>query len=304
MLNEQFEKELDFHSNYEEIVDWASEYIKEELKDRKPKFALTLGSGLGEFAEKLNKAVEIPYDSIPNFPKTTVAGHEGKLIVGNLEGIEIICLKGRKHYYEVADKPFNNGILEVVLPIQVLANLGVENYFATNAAGGLNPKYGIGDLMIIKSHINLIPNPLAGRQKDFKNLEGKTIERFQPMNNAYDSKLRNILREASFTNFASIHVGTYLAVSGPSYETEAECVAFRDSLKADAVGMSTAPEVIVARNRGMKAVGLSCITNIIAQDGTNAANHKEVKAILESKEVKDRFSSTIERFFRIYAKEQ
>jgi purine-nucleoside phosphorylase len=293
---------FDFNQNYELKVSQASTYLDNVLGKRKPAFGLTLGSGLGDLANLIDEKIEIPYAEIPNFPTTTVLGHEGKIISGKLNGVELICLKGRKHYYEVADEPFNNGILKVVFPIHTLANLGVRNYFATNAAGGLNLNYHIGDLMLIKSHINMIPNPLLGRMKDFKTIDGNSIERFQPMNNAYDSKLGELFIKSSF-GIEGIASGVYLALTGPSYETEGECLAFRDGLFADAVGMSTAPEVIVARNRGMNTLGLSCITNIIAQNGENATNHEEVKAILESELVKNRLVSAVNQFFYAYRKD-
>jgi len=231
----------------------------------------------------------------------TVPGHEGKLLIGELEGVPVIGLKGRKHFYEVADEPFNNGILQAVFPVHVLANLGVGNYFVTNASGGLNPEYGVGDIMVLRSHINFLPNALLGRHHDFTRVDDTgQVWRFQPMNDAYDPELTELLRQAGSAHEGHVHEGVYLAVTGPTYETKGESVAFRDGLKADAVGMSTTPEVIVARNRGMKAVGMSCITNVIAVDGTNATNHEEVKAILDSPEVKDRLSSTVKNFFRLY----
>lgn len=197
----------------------------------------------------------------------------------------------------------NIGMLQVTFPVHVLAELGVENYFVTNAAGGLNPNYKIGDMMILKSHINLLPNPLLGPQHNFKKLDGKPIERFQPMNEAYDKDLIALLKEAAADYPNKVFEGTYLAVTGPTYETNAECIAFRDGLKADAVGMSTAPEVIVARNRGMNCVGLSCITNVIKQDGTNATSHDEVKAVLDSPETKEMYANIIKNFFSPYNEE-
>lgn len=287
-----------YQSDYLNKVKTASEFLRPHTEGLSPEFGLTLGSGLGDLAEKIKVTAEFDYGEIPNFPTTTVAGHEGKLIIGKLAGIPAIGLKGRKHFYEVADLPSNEGILQTVFAVHVLAELGVKNYFVTNAAGGLNLSYEVGDLMIIKSHINFLPNPLLGQHLAFTRVDsGQTVERFQPMNGAYDEKLRQKLNLASLEFKKNIHQGTYLAVTGPTYETEAECIAFRDGLKADAVGMSTTPEVIAARNRGMKVVGLSCITNKIAKDGTNATNHEEVKAILESSEVKNRLSTIVTKFF-------
>ena len=308
----------DFRDKYESKVGGTVDYLKYKLGDHKPIFGVTLGSGLGDLADHIDKICEIPYEEIPHFPKTTAPGHEGKLIAGHLEGVPIIGLKGRKHYYEVADEFFNVGMLQTILPIHTIAGLGVKNYFVTNAAGGLNLEYNVGDIMIINSHINFLPNPLLGRHHDFKRVDNNEriyksrqmsfkrveknprISRFQPMNGAYDSDLIKILEEAGSNYKDYLHKGVYLAVTGPTYETEGESVAFRDGLKADAVGMSTTNEVIVARNRGMNVVGFSCITNKIAKDGTSDTNHEEVKKILESSEVKERLSSTVRNFFKLY----
>lgn len=301
MSLQRLEQALDFRDNYEVKVAGAVDYVRNKLGNHKPVFGVVLGSGLGDLADSIEGATVISYGEIPNFPTTTVPGHEGKMLIGELERVPVIGLKGRKHYYEVADEPFNNGILQAVFPVHVLADLGVGNYFVTNASGGLNKNYNVGDIMILRSHINLLPNALLGRHHDFSRVDGLgQVWRFQPMNGAYDPALTEILRQAGSAHKGHVHEGVYLAVTGPTYETEGESVAFRDGLKVDAVGMSTTPEVIVARNRGMKAVGISCITNVIAADGTNATNHEEVKAILESPEVKYRLSSTVREFFRLY----
>ncbi len=298
---EQLEKALDFKDNYETKVAEAANYIRDQLGDQKPTFGVVLGSGLGDLADSIEGAKIIPYEQIPNFPETTVPGHEGKMLIGELEGVSVIGLKGRKHFYEVADEPFNNGILQTVFPVHVLADLRVENYFVTNASGGLNLDYGVGDIMVLHSHINGLPNALLGRHHNFTRVDDDArVLRFQPMNDAYDPKLTEMLKTAGSSHKDHVHEGVYLAVTGPTYETKGECIAFRDGLKADAVGMSTTPEVIVARNGGMKAVGMSCITNKIAADGTNATNHGEVKAILESEEVGNRLSSTVGNFFKLY----
>jgi purine-nucleoside phosphorylase len=292
------EEALDFQRNYEIKVHCAANYIKSCIKNDSPVWGIVLGSGLGDLSKNIENQIIIPYKEIPDFPTTSIEGHKGEMIIGSLEGISVIGLSGRKHYYEVADEPFNIGILKTVFAVNVLADLGVQNYFATNAVGGLNSSYKVGDIMIIKSHINLLPNPLLGRYHDFKRVDDKQrVWRFQPMNNAYDISLREKLKQAG-KNFSDyVHEGNYLAVTGPSYETEGESVAFRDGLKADAVGMSIANEVIIARNRGMKTVGFSCITNKITKDGTNATNHEEVKSILESAKVKDRLTSIVRNFF-------
>lgn len=301
MSLEKLQQAMDFRDNYESKVEEAVNYIKSKINDFKPVFGVVLGSGLGCLSDAIENAKVISYDEIPNFPTTTVAGHEGKLIAGTLEDISIIAFKGRKHYYEVADEPFNNAMLKVVFPVHVLAGLDVKNYFVTNAAGGLNLQYKVGDIMIIKSHLNFLPNPLLGRHHSFTRVDNQErVERFQPMNNAYDSELRKLLLQAGAESKKHVHQGVFMGFTGPTYETEAEGITFRDGLKADAVGMSTTPEVIVARNRGMKAVGMSCITDMIEKDGTNAACHEEVKAILDSSEIKNRLLSIVKNFFVLY----
>jgi len=274
------------------------------LGDATPAFGIVLGSGLGDLADAIESAKTVSYADIPNFLLPSVAGHDGKLIIGTLEGVSVIALKGRTHFYEVAGDP--NGIEKVVFPVDVLASLGVPNYFVTNAAGGLNQAYHVGDAMVIRSHVNLLPNPLLyrGQVHGFKRIDGEEPERFQPMNGAYDAGLRKLLLDAGADFPGHVHEGVYLAGTGPSYESEAECVAFRDGFHADAVGMSTTPEVIVARNRGMRVVGMSCITNVIGEDGTNATNHNEVKRVLESAEVRGRLTGLVWNFFRAYARSE
>lgn len=288
---------LNLQKNYPNRVKKAAHYIKEYLNDV-PEYAITLGSGLGDIAKKIKVIETIPYSEIPFFPQTTVAGHEGQLIIGNLKGHLIIGLKGRTHYYEGAGLPLNLGILQSVFAVHVMAELGIKNYFVTNAAGGLNQKFSVGDIMLISSHINFLPNPLLGISYPFMRVDSEeVVARFQPMNNSYDKDLRKTFLKANRKYAKNIHHGSYLAVTGPSYETEAECLAFRDGLKADAVGMSTTPEVIIARNRGMKVIGFSCITNKIDKDGTNATSHEEVKSILESEKIKNRLSECVVNFF-------
>src|SRR3989344_1099034 len=197
MSLEQIKKSLDFRDNYEARVARAADYVKDRLGNHKPVFGIVLGTGLGDLADSIKRATVIPYLEIPDFPITTVPGHQGKMLIGEIEGVHVIGLKGRKHYYEVADEPFNNGVLQAVFPVHVLAELGVQNYFVTNAVGGLNSLYQVGDLMAITSHINCIRNPLLGRHHTFARVDnGERIERFQPMNNAYNAELRKLLLQA------------------------------------------------------------------------------------------------------------
>jgi len=298
MQNTSFSLLLSYQKQYPIFVKQAASYIREYLNST-PEFAIVLGSGLGEIAQQIDIIETIPYKEIPNFPVTSIPSHSGELVIGTLENRLVIGLKGRRHFYEGATLPLNIGILQTVFAVHVMAELGIPNYFVTNAAGGLNGKYKVGDLMLIKSHINFLPNPLLGAHYPFTRVDdGNHTHRFQPMNEAYNQDfIKKFLKEnKKFSK--NIHQGTYLAVTGPTYETEAECIAFRDGLKADAVGMSTTPEVIVARNRGMNVIGLSCITNKIAKDGTNATNHEEVKSILESNDVKERITGSVVNFFK------
>jgi len=182
-----------------------------------------------------------------------------------------------------------------------MASLGAKNYFVTNAAGGLNQEYSVGDVMLITSHLSdKIPNPLLGRKHAFTRVDGEPTSRFQPMHDAYDTDLTNMLFDAASEFSQGVHFGRYIASSGPTYESMAECVAFRDGLFVDAAGMSTVPEVIVARNRGMQVVGMSCITNSISDDGTNNTDHKEVVDALDDKDTQERLNTMLLRFFDKY----
>lgn len=296
---------IDYINRYEDYVKEAADSIikrfGKKTKFSSPVFGIVLGSGLDELADSVvNCKSSLNYGQIDNFPHTKVQGHIGRLLYGDIEGVSVICLQGRKHYYEVADMPFNIGMLQVIFAVHVLAELGVKNYLATNGSGGLNSDFNVGDIMIISSHLSLIPNPLMGQQHHFKTIKGESLLRFQPMHDAYDKDLISLLKEAAKEYPKSLREGTYLAVTGPTYETNPESIFYRDILKADAIGTSTIPEIIVARNRGMKCAGISCITNVIKPDGTNETSQDKVKAILESKETKDKFEKILRNFFSLY----
>ena len=276
------------YATYEDQVRDASLFISSIIDDKKfiPKVALTLGSGLNKLADLIKPVAVISYKDIPHFPTLTVAGHEGTLIAGYLEGVPMVGFKGRKHYYEVAHEP--NAMDIVTFPVHVAASLGSKLYIATNAAGGLNTDYNIGDLMVIKSHIGLFqPNPLLGTHHDF----GGNVF-FQPQNTEYSPSLRKLFRSID----TSIREGVYVALTGRTYETQAECLMLR-AMGADAVGMSTVPEIIVATNRRMETMGVSMITNMIAKDGTNATNHEEVMSILSSKHTEEKLFNIFRSFF-------
>lgn len=270
-------------------VNAAVSFVQKKLKGKNfsPRVALTLGSGLNKLADLIGPIAIIPYKDIPHFPISTVPGHEGTMILGYLKGIPVVGLKGRKHYYEVADLP--NAMDIVTFPVHVVASLGCKLYVATNAAGGLNPTFKVGNLMVIKSHIGLFqPNPLLGVHHDFG---GNDL--FQPQNNEYDANLRKMFRLIDI----SIREGVYIGLTGRTYETQAECLMLR-KLGAGAVGMSTVPEIIVATNRGMKTLGVSLISNVIAKDGTNATNHEEVVAVLNSKKTEEKLYRVFKTFFK------
>ena len=269
-----------------------------------PLVVLTLGSGgLGDIADAIEQVADpIPYANIPGVKKTTVAVHEGKLLAGYLYGIPVLGLKGRRHFYEEGGEPTTVKTLKnVTFPVYVARALGAEVYFATNAAGGLNPAYNPGDLMIISSHLDLLyPNALAGSQVQFM-----LPQRFQPQNNQYAQQLRGLLQRAAINVFESrnIHTGVYTCVPGPTYESSADSQALR-VLSVDAVGMSTVPEIIVASNLGMETVGFSLISNVIAADGTNKTSHEEVTRALNDPATRARTRDVMREFFRLLPETQ
>jgi purine-nucleoside phosphorylase len=266
----------------------AVSYIQAKFLDKKftPNVSITLGSGLNKLADIIDPVITIPYTNIPHFPTLTVPGHEGTLIAGLLEGVPVIGLKGRKHFYEVATEKQPMDI--VTFSTHVVAGLGCKLYIATNASGGLNTNYHVGDLMVIRSHIGLFqPNPLLSRH----NFGNNAV--FQSQSTEYNPKLRELFRSID----PSIHEGNYVGLTGSTFESQAECLMLR-SLGADAVGMSTVPEIIIATNRGMETFAVSMITNVIAKDGTNATNHEEVLAVLQSKQTEEKLFTTFREFFR------
>lgn len=242
----------------------CANYIKENHPSYQPQVGIILGSGLGSFAEKLENAVTISYEQLPGFPKISVHGHQGGLVLGTLHGIDIICLKGRAHSYE------GNTHEVVKTYVRTLKLLGCEYFFATNASGSLREEVGPGELMLITDHINLQPgNPLAGPNDD------EFGPRFFPLDNAYDQKVREKLLSVAKQQNINLHQGIYLSVLGPNYETAAEIRAFR-TLGADAVGMSTVPEVLVANHCGMKVGVIATITNYATGLAKTSHSHEAV----------------------------
>lgn len=245
-----------------------------------PAVGVILGSGLGEFADALEGTTSIRFDEIPGFPRSTVVGHAGKLVFGVVDAVPVAVLAGRIHYYE------GHPMALTVFPARVLARLGCRTMIVTNAAGGINTSFAVGDLMLITDHVNAFgTNPLIGPNDD------ELGPRFPDMSNAYRKDLRELaLRVARGAN-VKLREGVYIGVHGPSYETPAEIRAFR-TLGADAVGMSTVPEVIALNHMGVGVVGLSCITNMAAGVLDRKLDHREVL------ETTERVKGDIVRFLR------
>jgi purine-nucleoside phosphorylase len=240
----------------------------------KPAVALILGSGLGDLATEISESIVIPYAELPHFARSTVVGHAGRLIIGMLEGVPVVAMQGRFHLYE------GYPLQVLTLPVRVMRQLGAHTLIVTNAAGGVNPVYRVGDFMLIRDHIYMPglggANPLAGSNDE------RLGERFPPMANAYDAELRAIAHAiAAAWPELSLHEGVYTMVGGPNYETRAELKYLR-AIGTDAVGMSTAPEVIVARHAGMRVLGLSLITNAATGEETAEVNHAEVIAAADA----------------------
>jgi len=236
-----------------------------------PSVALVLGSGLGDLAGEVRDATGIPYEEIPHFARSTVAGHAGRLLFGTLAEVPVVVMQGRFHFYE----GYSPQVL--TLPVRVLSALGARTLLVTNAAGGINPAYRPGDFMLISDHINLPglagANPLLGPNDE------RFGERFPPLARAYDANLRSLARSVAATMpDLSLHEGVYAMVGGPSFETGAELRLLR-TVGADAVGMSTAPEVVVARHMGMNVLGISLITNNATGDEGEEVKHEEVLTV-------------------------
>ena len=232
-----------------ETIYAASAYVESRLEGRRPEVGIVLGSGLGKLSDHIEDPIVIPYREIPGFPVSTAIGHKGNFIVGTLGGKCVIAMQGRIHYYE------GYPMSQVVLPIRLMKVIGISTLFVSNAAGATNLSYHVGDLMIIKDHINLIPNPLIGPNLD------DFGPRFPDMTRPYDPKLIRRAEEIAEEEGISLHKGVYVACSGPCYETPAEYKYFRQ-IGADAVGMSTTSEVIVARHSDIPVFGMSVITDV------------------------------------------
>jgi purine-nucleoside phosphorylase len=252
----------------------------------RPTLAMILGSGFQNALSNLEVAQEIAYGQLPEFPTVGVTGHVGKMVFGHFDKTPVLVLKGRVHYYE------GHEMSRVTFPVRVLAEFGIRTLLLTNAAGGINKSYRAGDFMILSDHINMMGvNPLRGTSS-------LALPQFVDLTDLYDPGLRELLKKAAKRNKMKCHSGVYLAVSGPNYETPAEVRAFR-TLGADAVGMSTVPEAIVARQCGVKVAAMSCITNAAAGCEPGALLHQDVLAMGEKRRVQ--IAGFLKTFSQLYA---
>ena len=247
----------------EKTIQDAKNFLVEKIS-RQPAIGLILGSGLGVLAEEIESPIKIPYGDIPGFLASTVAGHKGQLVIGELEGKQVVAMQGRFHYYEGYEMDL------VTFPVRVMKAIGVKTIIVTNAAGGINKSFEAGDLMLISDHLNLFgTNPLIGPNDD------ETGVRFPDMSKAYSPELLNLAKKVADDLNIPVKEGVYAGNTGPAYETPAEVRMIR-TLGADAVGMSTVPEVIVARHCDMKVLGISCISNMAAGMLDQPLSHDEV----------------------------
>jgi purine-nucleoside phosphorylase len=247
-------------------IDETCSVIRARIKHR-PQIGIILGSGLGALADQVLDPVIISYSDLPYWPVSTVIGHQGRLVVGNLSGLPVLVMQGRAHYYE----GYSMG--QVTLPVRVMQRLGIKTMIVTNAAGAINPDFHAGDVMLITDHLNLIgmagDNPLRGPNLD------EIGPRFPDMSNAYDPVLRTLAVDVADKAHIKLHQGVYVSLSGPSFETSAD-LRFLRTAGADVVGMSTVPEVIVARHGGMRVLGFSGVSNKANLDGSTITTHEEV----------------------------
>ena len=253
-----------------ETVNETVSWLKNRL-NFSPEIGIILGSGLGGMIKHINITESIPFEEIPGFLPSGVEGHAGKLIFGYIGDRKIVAMQGRYHFYE------GHSIKQIILPIRVFKFLGVKTLLLSNASGGLNPDFEIGDLMIIEDHINFLPNPLIGANNDTFG------PRFPDMSEPYDSLLIHLAEKIAHENLIQIRKGVYVAVTGPSYETQAEYRYFR-IIGGDAVGMSTVPEVIVARQMGMQCFAISIITDLGIPGKIVEITHREVLNVAEQSE--------------------
>lgn len=246
----------------------TKKYLLDNIKEP-PKIGLILGSGLGTLADEIEGAIIMDYKDIPNFPVSTVEGHAGQLVIGKLMGKQVVAMKGRFHYYE------GYSMKEVTFPVRVMKALGVELLLVTNACGGLNPDLYPGALVVINDHINMTGNnPLIG--PNYPELG----PRFPDMSDAYDGELIGLVHKVGKKIGVETREGVYVSISGPTYSSKAESKMFQ-LVGADTIGMSTVPEVIVAKHSGIKVIGISCVTDMAIFEGTETISHEQVMAVAD-----------------------
>lgn len=267
----------------------AAQFIKSKF-DREIQVALVLGSGLGAFADEIENAVKISYEEIPHFARSTVEGHAGRLVLGEAAGVPVAVQQGRFHYYE------GYGLKDVTFPIRVFGLLGIKNLILTNAAGSINSNFKPGSLMLIRDHLNLMGvNPLCGKNDE------RFGPRFPDMTEVYSRRFQEIAKTAAKEMDFDLRRGVYCALSGPTYETPAE-IHYLRYIGADAVGMSTVPEAIIARHQGMKILAISCVSNYAAGISEEEINHEEVMEI--GKLVAETFKNLLKRVIPKIAQEK
>lgn len=269
--------------NVREQIDQAAAFVRQRTKV-KPQIGMILGSGLGALAREIDADATIPYAEIPNFPQSTVEGHSGQLVLGRLEGKPVVAMQGRVHFYE------GYTLQQVVFPVRVMRALGAGVLLVSNAAGGINRQWYRGDLMIIADHINFFgSNPLIGPN------DPDLGPRFPDMSQPYDPEFIALVERAATAEGITVRKGVYVGVHGPSYETPAE-LRMLGRWSADAVGMSTVPEVIAARHMGMRVLGITAITDMATGEQVQQVTHEEVMAV--AKEVEPKFIRLVRRIVR------
>ncbi|OIP81538.1 MAG: purine-nucleoside phosphorylase [Porphyromonadaceae bacterium CG2_30_38_12] len=247
-------------------INETADFLKSKITTM-PRTGIILGTGLGNLVSQITDSKEIPYQTIPNFPVSTVEGHSGKLIFGKLGGVDVLAMQGRFHYYEGYD------MKAVTFPVRVMKAIGIDNLLVSNASGGVNPDFEIGDLMLITDHINLFPeHPLRGKNYD------ELGPRFPDMSEAYSKELIEKAKKIALQNNIKVVEGVYVGTTGPTFETQAEYRYFR-TIGGDAVGMSTVPEVIVANHAGMRCFGISIVTDLGVPGKIVEVSHEEVQVI-------------------------
>ena len=270
-------------SNYKRDLNEAKKFLEKQV-DQFPKIGIILGSGLGNFAEEVSEAVSIPTENIPHYPVSTVSGHAGKWVFGVISGKRVLVMKGRVHFYE------GYPMRQVVFPVHLMGETGIKTLIVTNASGGINPLFRPGDLMLIEDHINLFfTNPMIGGE------ESAFGARFSDMSHPYDPELCALTEKIASEEKILLRKGILVGSRGPTYETAAEIRMFQ-RLRGDAATMSTVPEVIAANHRGMKILGISCITNMATGFSAQPLSHKEVTVVAD--QVKEKFHRLVKAILK------